>query len=189
MDFSPLGATHFFGTDQITSDIINNYDAMITDAKIRQRKNEVYMDELDRLQRAQASKLNKPVNPSESFATKQLKKELPYESFGGRPHRCGGNLSMFGRSNNELVMYFVLIIIAIIVITVIKSVFKACSEITRIKNLFVILSEEKNNKNKTGIQQPILGLNQGATSPDGFMVTARQQTPSTQQQTPPASPS
>lgn len=169
MDFSPLGSSAFYGTDQIASNIYLNsgasYDAIMTGAKIRQRASPIYSDEIDRLQKAKASKLEKPPLPKDTFTTAIHRRPAPRESF---PIMMNPEMGMDNTSSDMTVLVVVAIILVIMLVAICKSVYKACREINTLAIMMLnIKVKEKDSPPSTS--QPSAPATATSVAPPGLM--------------------
>ena len=175
MDFTPFG-TSSYGTDQIMSNAYGDggmqYDEVMTNAKIHQRKQPLYRDELELLKKARMSKdlidksaeipTPEPVVTSEGF---KFQRQQQYNN-------------SYQRSNvaemcniDEMSMFMILIVILVIVgVFMYKRFSITCSEL---KSLSLISERQYHQQHQQQQQQQHAIINtSGNTSGNSLDLTA-----------------
>lgn len=174
MDFSPLGSSTFYSTDQIASNIYANsgasYDAIMTGAKIRQRASPIYKDEIERLQKAKASKLNKKPQPNDTFTTAAYKAPTRQESF---PVMMNPLMGMNDTGSDLTVLVVVGVILVIVLVAICRSVYKACREINSLAIMMLNFKvKEKDSSDQTPPPPPPQPAYATTAAPVGMAVSA-----------------
>lgn len=176
MDFSPIGNTAFYGTDQIVSNpYMGNMDNMITDAQIHQRSHSPYSNEIAKLQRvkmqakqkqAAAASASTTTKSNNAFVTAKLKGDSP-EPFHINPMRPS-----YGRPvitiTDDMIMLFILVVILAFLYIMTKAtqnMYITCQRINDLTNMMIRNRDSQAQAHPTAKQQtsPVVGLMDTAT--------------------------